>query len=606
MISDEASSLVEAFFNTTESNANRPAILYKSNDQWVHYSFDEYRQMVLSIAASLVGMGFKKGDKAAILSNNRPEWIITDMGIMTAGAVSVPLYPTLQSDQIHYILEQSESRVVFLEDRDQLEKVLSILPELPKLQCIVIFDPIGADLAEKVFSLSEIIDRGGKSYDQNKENVMQRAHDVGLEDLASIVYTSGTTGDPKGVMLSHGNFLSNAKSILSLIKITPEDLTISILPLSHVLERTGSFFSCFTAGGSRYAFIESLETVGPDIIATHPTFLIAVPRLLEKIYSKIMFTVQTSSGIKKALFNWGLKSGEAYQRALRKGKVGFLVELKNKIALALVFKKIHEKFGGQLRHMVCGGAPLEPKIAEFFTAIGLSVLEGYGLTETSPVTNVNRPGAVRIGAVGPTVPGVQVKIAEDGEILIKGPNVMKGYYKNPEATRESFTEDGWLMTGDIGRVDEEGYLWITDRKKEIIVTSGGKNIAPQPIENKLKKSQFINQVMIVGERRNYVTALIVPEFEMLELWANDNDLGSLSRTELLKNEKVLALIESEIRGEVQNLPRYEQVKSFKLLDELWSTETGELTPTMKLKRKVIQNRYQNCIDKLYEPSGDSN
>ncbi len=592
-------SLVHAFMETAARNTSRQALLYKDGNQWKNISFTECRSRVLSLAAFLQDTGVKAGDRIAIISNNRPEWIISDVGLMSQGCVSVPIYPTLMEDQIRYILDQSGARGILIEDRDQYAKLQPLLDDLPEIQFIAAFNPMGIEMDEKLFSFSEILKRGKALLDKNQDGVLKRAGDVKRDDLASIVYTSGTTGRPKGVMLSHGNFLSNAESVLTRFKITEDDIVLSILPLSHVLERLGGYITCFTLVGSRYAFVESLETVALDFLTVRPTIFVAVPRLFEKIHAKIMNQVQESSGIKKSLFNWAVRTGSKYQRAKREGSPGFFLEQLNRVAFALVHKKVHEKFGGRIEYIISGGAPLNPRINEFFIAIGLQVREGYGLTETSPVTNINTVSEYRIGSVGRVLPGVEIKISDDGEILVKGPNVMAGYYKNPEATRETFTDDGWFKTGDIGKVDDDGYLWITDRKKEILVTSGGKNVAPQPIENLIKHCPVVSQAMLIGEKRNFVSALIVPDFDQLNAWAKQNNLGDLSITELVKNQACIDFIHQEITAVISTLPKYEQVKKFILLEEAWSVESGELTPTMKIKRREILDNYASRIEEMY-------
>lgn len=592
-------SLVHAFLDTTSRNPGRPALLFKEKEQWKNISFTEYRSRALSVAAFLHDSGINAGERIAILSNNRPDWIIADMGLLSQGCVSVPIYPTLMEDQIRYILGQSGTRGVFVENRDQFQKLQAIMDDLPEIQFIAAFDPVGIEMDGKLLSFSEILKRGKAAYDQDQDGILERANKVKRDDLASIVYTSGTTGKPKGVMLSHGNFISNAESVLERYDIGEDDLSLSILPLSHVLERLGSFITCFTLGGSQYAFVESLETVAADINSVRPTIFIAVPRLFEKIHAKIMNQVQEGSGLKKSIFNWAVKTGGKYQRAKREGTPGFFLEYLNRLAYTLVHKKVHEKFGGRIRYIISGGAPLEPRINDFFIAIGLPLREGYGLTETSPVTNLNTISEYRIGSVGKLVPNVEIKICDDGEILVKGPNVMIGYYGDPDATKEAFTDDGWFKTGDIGKVDEDGYLWITDRKKEILVTSGGKNVAPQPIENLLKQCPVVSQVMIIGDKRNFVSALIVPDFDHLNVWASRNNLSDLTVDDLLNNPVCNEYIQKELAEIVSSLPKYEQVKKYILLKDAWSVESGELTPTMKIKRRQILEKHTARIEELY-------
>ncbi len=599
MIPDEIKTLVQAFLYTTERYSQEPAVTFKSRNKWQTYSYSEYRRKSLSIAAGLSELNIQPFDNIAILSGNRPEWIIADMGILSSRAVSVPLYPTLKSAQICFILKESECKVIFLEDREQFEKIRPIMADLPDLRYVVVIDPIGVEMEKSTFSFSELLEKGGVVLSKAEAAILQRARSVEAEDLASIVYTSGTTGTPKGVMLTHKNFVSNGRSILESYEILHSDSILSILPLSHVLERMAGYFACFIMAGTQYSFAEKVETVAEDMNAVSPTIFVGVPRLFEKMYSRIMNTVHSSSAVKRMLFNWAVKTGDQYHRQQIKSNPGAFIEYQYKLAYSLVLKKIHDKFGGRIRFMISGGAPLEPQISEFFNAIGLPLMEGYGLTETAPVTNVNQLKAFRIGTVGRSLPGVTVKTAEDGEILVKGPNVMKGYYKNPEATQEVFTEDGWFKTGDIGKIDEDGYLWITDRKKEMIVTSGGKNVAPQPIENLLKSSRYISQIMLIGEQRNFVSALIVPEFEALEEYARSNGIPFDSLSELVNHSQIQNLYQSELDQRMEDLPRYEQVKKFLILCEPWTINSGELTPTLKLKRQVILQNYREQVESFY-------
>ncbi|MBN1551313.1 long-chain fatty acid--CoA ligase [bacterium] len=606
MANNKGLTIVESFLNTCNRQPSSTALMHKIKDKWHAITFDEFKTKTLSVSALLVNYGIESGDRVGILSSNRPEWVIADIGILTAGAVTVPLYDTLLSVQIEHILKDSECKLIFVENKSQFLKIKELNSRIPFLKYIIVMDPFGVPLEETVSSFSEILEKGGKLLNAEKDLVRNRYEKLVPDDLASIVYTSGTTGIPKGVMLSHGNFMSNAQDILSVVNVNGDDLILCFLPLSHVLERTAGFFTGCVTAGAKYAFAESIEKVGDNLREITPTILVAVPRLFEKVYARIMNTVQSSSTLRKAVFRWALRTGERSFRAKMQGVVKPFGEVKQKLATLLVFKKIHERVGGNIRLLISGGAPLEPRIAEFFASVGLSVYEGYGLTETSPVTNVNRPDKYRIGTVGTVLPSVEVKIAQDGEILVKGPNVMKGYYKKPEATAEVFTQDGWLKTGDIGRIDEDGFLYVTDRKKEIIVTSGGKNIAPQPIENLLKTNSYINQVMLIGDRKHFVAALVVPNFINLSDWAGNNGIGFDTHKNLINLPQIIEKMELEIKETAKNLPRYEQIKKIILLADEWSIETGELTPTMKLKRQVILQNYRALIEDLYmQASSDS-
>ncbi len=608
MIDPNVQTLTQAFLTACDCIPNYVAYRFKQDTRWESVTFKAYRKQVFQLAAYLLDLGFDEGSGIAILSHNRPEWIISDLAILCSGNVTVPIYPTLTPPQIAYILNQSESRLIIVEDQEQLAKVRKIQKDLQRDVRILVCDPIGVQLHQDIVLFSDLMKR---ALDPKKmEEVEQSASRVRPDSLASIVYTSGTTGAPKGVMLTHANFIANAKSLHSIYSLSTDDSLLSFLPLSHVLERTGGFYTAHLCGGVQYAFAESIEKVAQNMIEVQPTVIIAVPRLFEKMYAKILSSVQESSRLRKMLFQWAVRTGEKWQRAKQRGESPLGIQLQRNAAYHLVFKKIHRKLGGNLKFVISGGAPLEPKIGDFFSSIEIPIMEGYGLTETAPVINVNQLDKYKIGSVGPVIPSVQVKIAPDGEILVKGPNVMKGYFNNEAATREVFTADGWFKTGDIGRIDSDGFLWITDRKKEIMVTSGGKNIAPQPIENLIKTSPLINQIMLIGDLRNFVSAIVVPEEEAVNRELKKRNLAPLQLAEMANNENVYKLIEAEVARITMDLPRYEEIKQIILADRVWTPETGELTPTLKLRRKEIQARYKDRIDKLYSRnragSGNSN
>ena len=588
--------LIKAFFATCDKFPQNPAIQHKIKGKWVTLTFKEYKEKAVQLALFLRKLGIDRDDKIAILSKNRLEWCLTDLSILINRAISVPLYPTLQTSQIKYILRESDCRIVFLEDKLQVEKFTEIFSELPELIKLVVMDPLGVELSEKVLTFSECLRQGSLIESTEIASIEKFACQAKETEISSIVYTSGTTGQPKGVMLSHKNIISNINNILQVYPITHEDTTISILPLSHVLERTAGFFAIHITAGAMYAFAESIEKVSENIREISPTIVIAVPRLLEKMYVKMLSNVRSGSAMQRWIFEWALKVGYSYARSKRSGRPGVLLQWQHQMAQLLVFSKIHQRLGGRIRNFISGGAPLEPRITEFFEAINIVVLEGYGLTETSPVTNVNCPNKMVIGSVGPSLPDVQVKIAEDGEILVKGPNVMVGYYKNQDATNEVMTQDGWFKTGDLGRIDEKGCLWITDRKKEIIITSGGKNIAPQPIEQRIKASPLIQSVMLIGDRRNFVTAIILPELDNIREQAG---LVDIDPENIESNLEVRRLIQEEIKIINTDLPKYEQIKKILIVGDEWSEKTGELTPTMKLKRRVIMEKYKDRIEDLY-------
>ncbi len=466
--------LADLFLATSERFAHRSAVRFRKDGRWTDFSFKEIRERVFACFYAMKYLGLSRGDHIAILSENRPEWFMADLATLCLGAASIPLYATLKTDQIQYILKQSESKLVFVENREQLGKIRHHLDELQSIKKLVVMDPIGVELDDKIISFQEFFLIGKELLKQGEAEILDSIASIQPQDLASLVYTSGTTGHPKGVMLSHQNFMSDIASLKKVFDLSEDDIILGILPLSHVLERCGAYYTAFLASGSLYVFTESLESVARDMTEIKPTFVVAVPRLFEKIYLRIIDTVKSGNGVKKALFNWALQVGRSYYLDHRSSPPGFLVQQQHRLAYQLVFSKLHQRFGGRIRYFVSGGAALEPKIAQFFASVGIKIMEGYGLTETAPVNTVNHDGAVRLGSVGKPIDSVQIKLAEDGEILIKGPNVTRGYYRKPEETQELFNDEGWLKTGDIGRMDEDGFLWIIDRKKEIIVTSGRK------------------------------------------------------------------------------------------------------------------------------------
>ncbi len=587
------------FLATCDRLSNQVAVRYRKDGRWADLTFKEIKERVFMLVSALQSYGLVKGDHVAILSENRPEWFITDLASLCLGVASVPLYATLKTEQIQYIIEQSESRFLFIENREQLGKIRHQLGTLPKIEKVIVFDPFGVELDEKIVSFQEAISLG-RQIDKAPEEILALIQTVQPDDLASIVYTSGTTAHPKGVMLSHANFISNMRSLKNMFVLTESDVVLGILPLAHVLERCGAYYTAFLASGSMYVFAESLDTVARDMAEVRPTFIVAVPRLFEKIYLRIIDTVKSGGGIKKVIFNWALQVGRQYhQIGGGNTTVSFALQQQYRLAHRLVFKKLHDNFGGRIRFFVSGGASLEPRIGQFFQSVGIKIMEGYGLTETAPVNTANKLEVFRLGSVGKVLDSVRLKLAEDGEILVKGPNVTRGYYRDPEATQELFDDEGWLKTGDIGRIDEDGFLWIIDRKKEIIVTSGGKNIAPQPIENLLTSNPFISHAMLIGDTKNFISALIVPNFEKLAEWSHKNGLGDLTPEQMIQTEEIYNKVQAEIQTMIAGLPRYEQVKRFILLQHPWTVDGGELTPTMKLKRRVILRKYSSHIDALY-------
>jgi len=585
----------QLFLNTVKSYLKNNLLLYKEQGRYVPISTKEFSNFVQNLSLGFRDLGIKKGNKLILLSENCPNWVITDLANLCLGGITVPIYPSLMPEQIKYIIEDSDAEVVVCSSPELWQKIQVIKKDLTKVKHYIVFFK---DPPEEVFTLEQIMERGEKVSKENPGLFEGMALEVEPEDDASILYTSGTTGLPKGVILTHKNFISNIKATLSIIDISYKDTVLSFLPLSHVLERMVVFSYLYT--GASIAFAESLDTLAENLLEIRPNIMVSVPRVFEKIYSKVIDNVLSSSPLKRKIFYWAVNvAKKCAERKLKKQPVPKALKLKMSIANKLVCSKILDKTGGRVRFFVSGGAPLAKDIAEFFYSIGLLILEGYGLTETSPVVSANTFDNIKFGSVGKPIPGVEVKIAQDGEILVKGPNVMKGYYKKEEETREAF-EGEWFHTGDIGHLDEDGFLVITDRKKDLIVTSGGKNIAPQPIENILKTSPYISNAVVIGDKRRFMSALIVPDFEKLEEYARFNNIPFNSHTDLVKNDEIIRFIESEVDRRTPDLSSYEKIKKITLLDREFEIEKGEITPTLKVKRNIVEEKYKDLIDALYK------
>ncbi len=594
--------ICELFFQTVDKKQNSPLFMYKEGGSYQPISALEAKDRVEKIGNGLISLGLEMDGKVGILSHNRWEWAAADLGTVTAGAADVTIYPTLLPDQIEYILKDSDASMIFVENLAQYEKVKKIRNNCKKLKYIIVMDNTEID-EKNTMTLNALMEKGKEYREKNPDEYRKRADSRKSDDLLTLIYTSGTTGNPKGVMLTHGNLTSNCVSareaVLGEDYYDDSEIALSFLPLSHVLERMAGYYLVILLGGC-IAYAESIETVPQNMVEVKPSLMISVPRLYEKMYARIMDMALSGSGLKKKIFFWAVSVGQAASPYLARNNrpAGFL-GLKYRIAHKLVFSKLQQRTGGNLKFFISGGAPLGKEIAEFFLAADLKILEGYGLTETSPVITVNLLKLIKPGTVGPAIPGVEVKIAEDGEILCKGPNVMRGYYNREDATKEVLEPDGWFHTGDIGHLDQDNYLVITDRKKELIVTSGGKNVAPAPIENQLKAIKYVSQAVLIGDKRKFISALIVPDFEALQKWADRNSISYASIPELLKNEKVIELYHRKIDAVNKDLARYEQVKKFALLQEEMTLETGELTPTLKVKRRVVDEKHKDLIDSLY-------
>lgn len=570
----------------------RTVLAGKQNGEWIEYDIHAYAENTNNLSYGLLALGLKKGDKVATVSNNRPEWNFVDMAVSQTGMVHVPIYSTISNDEYKHILRHSESKILFVENRALYEKIQPIVAEIPEIIGIYTFQK------SEGLPFWEDIARNGKSVaDQYKNELEKIKESVKPDDIASIIYTSGTTGLSKGVMLSHENFLSNVIATSPRLPLAAGDKTLSFLPLCHVLERMVNYIFQFT--GMTIYYAESMATIGDNVRELKVQAFCAVPRVLETVYNKIIAKGKDLTGIKKQIFFWAVYLGLHYEL---NGKNGWFYRIQLSIARKLVFSKWLEALGGNMKLIVSGGAALQPRLARVFWAAGIPVLEGYGLTETSPVISVNHfqePNSVKFGSVGPILENINVVIAEDGEILMKGPSLMKGYYKDPELTSQAIDEDGWFHTGDIGRIDDNRFLVITDRKKEIFKMSSGKYIAPQVIENKVKESFFIEQAMIIGENEKFVSALISPNFSFLHDWCSRHKVHFENNKELILKSEVIARYQREINTINKQLGEFEQIKRFRLVEEQWSSQTGELSPTLKLRRKILYDRYEPILEEIF-------
>ena len=581
-----------------QSGAPKPALLrFKSQGSWQDISTGEFAARVRAILRGLESLGVRRGDRVAILSENRPEWTVFDHAALNLGAVVVPIYPTLLTEQVRFILENSQACLLLASTGGQVDKVLPVLGSLPALKQLVVLDAPAGGLPPGAASWSAVL-RDGRALDEADPGRFEAARGaIGPEDIASILYTSGTTAAPKGVMLTHANFASNINATLSVIPFTSQDVALSLLPLTHVFERMVEF--TYLAAGATIAYAESIEAAAQNIPEVRPTVVAGVPRLYEKIHARVLATVRASSLLHRQIFGLALKVGRSWSRAvLAGGRPPFLARLLHPITDRLVFAPLRQKLGGRIRFFISGSAPLALEVNEFFHAAGLRILEGYGLTETSPVIAVNTLDRTRLGTVGPIVPGVEVRIAPDGEILARGPNIMKGYFRDDESTREAI-RDGWFATGDIGLLDEDGFLKITDRKKEVLKTSGGKMVAPQPLENLLKTDPFISNAVLIGDRRRFISALIVPNPELLESYARRKHIDLTRVEDLIRHPQVLDLFRRRVEAKMAGLPSYETIKKFRLLPKDLTQDAGELTPTLKVKRRVIEQKYAGLIESMY-------
>ncbi len=572
----------------------------KKDGAWIELSYLDLAERIQDLSFGLLELGIAAGDRVAILSENRPEWAIADYACLAARCTDVPIYPTLLTRQVEHNLADSGSVAVFVSSLPQLEKVLAARSRLPGLRHIIGFD---ANLAGPgVLSLEQVSARGRAARPAHG-SWRADALRVRPADLATIIYTSGTTGEMKGVMLSHGNIASNVTTSCTLFSFTEHDECLSFLPLSHIFERMFGHY-CMLHSGVVINYAESVDTVAADMQRWRPTLMASVPRLYEKIYGRVLEAVRTGSGLKRRIFHWGKRVGETVvDLRLANRPLSPVLQAQFTVADRLVFAKLRARTGGRLRFFISGGAPLSPDIARFFHAAGMPILEGYGLTETSPVIAVNTFEHQRLGTVGRPIPGVEVKIAPDGEIITRGPHVMSGYYNKPEATTEALDSEGWFHTGDIGLLDPDGFLRITDRKKDIIVTAGGKNISPQPIEILAKTSRFVANAVMLGDRRPFPIMLVVPDFEALAAWAAQEGIPQCEPARLVSLPEVHAKVEREVGEVLRDLAKYEMPKKLLLLPRDFSIEAGELTPKLSVRRRVVEQHHAAAIEALYAEEG---
>ena len=598
--------LPELFLQAVERHDRPDLMRYKAGGDWAKIPAREFREEVELAAHGLIDLGIQAGDRVALLSENRPGWALADLATLSAGAWVVPIYTSLPPDEVQYILEDSGARACAVSTAAQLAKVLEVRDRCPSLSWVISLEPVERE-EEWLLTARQLVERGREARASRPSAVDERRAAIDPEETATILYTSGTTGRPKGVVLSHRNLVTNTIDALESLAVSSSDLHLSWLPLSHSFERTAGYYIMLHAGVS-IAYAESIEKVVDNMREVRATVTLGAPRLYEKMYAAVLQSASDAGGLKKVIAFWARRVAIAYSEAeVGGGGAGPWLRFKRALADRLVFSKIRERVGGSIRFFVSGSAPLAPVIMKFFYAAGMPILEGYGLTETSPVVSVNTFEHMKFGTVGKPIRNVEARIESDperpggdGEILIRGPNVMQGYYRLPEKTAEVMTPDGWLRTGDIGIIDGEGYLAITDRKKDLIKTSGGKYIAPQPIENELKNSRWVTQAVVVGNKRKYASVLIVPNFENLNAWARQQGLPADDPQTLIQHPQVQDLYGEVLQKVNADRPSYETIKKLRLLERDFTIDAGELTPTLKVKRATIEAKHSDLIDTMYE------
>lgn len=594
----EPATLADVFLRAATEFNLPDALNYKQDGEWKPIASTEIVGRAEHIALGLCAAGLRKGDRAAILAANSPEWTLADAGCQFAGVIDVPIYTTLADESVRYIVEDSAARVMFLQDREMYHRIQPVLKECDSIEKYILFSDEPID-DKRVIPLRRLEALGAELQQRDPRLAHTLRKAVKPDDIATLIYTSGTTGEPKGVMLTHTNLISNVLDASEKYAFSGVDTSLSVLPLSHVFERTGMYV--YIRFGMRVFYAESIEKVPDNLREVRPTIFIGVPRIFEKVFERARLKAAQSGRVNGLIFDWATDVAKEYATAAGSDlPIPIALSAKHGVADKTVFAKLREFFGGRLRHCITGGAALSDEIFLIFTGAGISIMQGYGLTETSPVISSNNPAAVRVGTVGKPIRNVRVRIAADGEIEVKGPGVMKGYYHKDKATADAFTPDGWFRTGDIGELDQDGYLKITDRKKELFKTSGGKYIAPSPIEQMLRGSRFVNQAVLIGNERKFPAALIVPNFEMLESYAELKGLDIKTPMEFCNDPRIIDLFARQIEKMTATLGQFEKIKKFALLDRELTIENGELTPTLKVRRRIVDEKYRDVIEALYK------
>ena len=593
---DEPQTLPDLFINAVKKHPENKFLNFKRDGRWRSIGSAELIQRIENCALGLYSLGLRRGDRAAILAPNSPEWTIADAGCQFAGIVDVPIYTTLAPESVEYILNDSGARVLFLEDKAAYEELQDVIRGTPSVEKVILF--LAEENDDRWIAFEQLLGSGSEL--RTTGGLIDELRDaISPDDVATLIYTSGTTGEPKGVVLTHNCIISNVIDAGEKYDFAIHDVPLSVLPLSHIFERSAMYLYIYHGMSVHYA--ESVDRVPENLAEVRPTIFIGVPRIFEKVYTKAKLVSAEAGGLKEKVFDWAIDVAKRFAlKAENDEPIPFGLKFGHTVADRLVYAKLREFFGGRLRACITGGAALPEDIYLIFHGAGIAIMQGYGLTETSPVLTSNNPESSRLGSVGKPIRNVQIRIAEDGEIEARSPGVMLGYYNKPEATRDAFTEDGWFRTGDVGHLDEDGFLFVTDRKKELFKTSGGKYIAPAPIEQKIRTSRFVNQVVLVGNERKYAAALIVPNFDMLESYAKHKNYPMMTHEEFCRDPRIIDLIERQVAAASAGLARYETVKRIALLDREFSVAGGELTPTLKVKRRVVDEKYKDLIDRVYE------